>query len=91
MILSCTARPDLRELVFELRAVEADWFEIGLRLGVPEPQLRSLANNGTTLCMIDMLSFWLKATPDPSWKHVIKAVGNQRLAYHLIQKFTPGK
>ena len=76
--LYTATRPSLRDLMRELRDVEADWRPIGLELGVPKPQLQSIhsthAHQGQTQCMMEMLSFWLNYKPAASWNHVVAAL-----------------
>ena len=89
-----STRPSLADLTRELEDVEAQWGPLGVQLGVPVEQLRSIHANsaflGQTLCMKEMLSFWLDHKHEASWGHIVaafKKLQNVTLANSLAIKY----
>ena len=95
-----TIHPSSRDRVRVVALVSYKWYELGLLLGIPAYQLDRIEDNRSKVepCLPEMLFYWLNATPDASWRHVIAALekmgGHCRLTYQLIKKVqisTPGK
>ena len=85
---------DLKLLVNRLSAVETDWFDIGLQLGIKIDTLKSFEtdkyNNRRRLT--EVLSFWLKQNTDiaVSWESIVNAlrsVDQNALASDLEDEF----
>lgn len=77
---SLPPEPTLLSLMDELETV-TDWEELGLRLGIPEHQLKEIKvehRGVVTECRSIMLSCWLKSIVNPSWEEVITALGRMK-------------
>ena len=85
---------NLCEVLEELNAVRAKWYNIGLHLGVSDGTLRAFKGqfNDPSECLRETLTTWLKNyPPTPTWTKVIDAlrsnsVGETRLAADLEHK-----
>ena len=81
----------------ELYCARAKWYDIGIELGIPVGDLKSIKAMCDTPseCLLEALEYWLKQVdPKPSWKTLISAleqpaVGEKQLAYNLRQKYYP--
>ena len=86
----------LKEIENELSEVTgADWYPLGVQLGLRPPTLREIQNNyplDTEQCRREMLDLWLCGAPDPSWKSLaqaVEALGRyESLAQKLRRKVT---
>ena len=91
---------DLREVRSQLIEVEVKWREIGLELGITDPQLETIEanNNDVTSRLTAMLREWLNRSyntsryGEPSWQRLSEAVrhraggDNPRLADRILQQ-----
>ena len=68
----------LREIENELTEVTAaDWFPLGVQLGVRPATLREIEKNypqDTQRCKTEVLDLWLRNAPEVSWKNLAQAV-----------------
>ena len=68
----------LREIENELTEVTAaDWFPLGVQLGVRPATLRQIEKNypqDTQRCKTEVLDLWLRNAPEVSWKNLAQAV-----------------
>ena len=86
---------DLGVLVEELNNINTKWNNLGLQLGVSVGTMNSIKKdcNGTSDCLRETLTIWLKTCPSPpSWNNIVDAlrcrtVGEVRLAADLEQKY----
>ena len=90
---------DLQEVRSQLMEVEVKWRDIGLELGITDPQLETIEanNNDVTSCLTAMLREWLNKSyntsqyGEPSWQRLSEAVrhraggNNPRLADRIMQ------
>lgn len=64
-------------LSHELSTV-TDWYQLGMKLGVPDHKLDEIQRNhptdGVNQWRDEVLSVWLRLTPNASWKNVIRAL-----------------
>ena len=78
--LICVGRPELRNLLMELRSeVAHEWEDLGIMLGIESSTLDALktAENNTAQSRLrEMLKNWQKRInpPPPSWSAVITAL-----------------
>ena len=85
---------DLRVLMKELNDVRADWYNIGVQLGVSVGTLKAIKSqclNEPFDCLRETLTKWLKTSlSPPTWTNVVDAlsvVGEARLAAELEHKY----
>ena len=55
----------------------ADWFHLGLYLGVPDNELLSIEqyrHGHVQQCRTDMLTWWLQRGAQPTWTRVVRAL-----------------
>ena len=73
---SVAASLDVKLLSRELKSVQSRWFELGIRLDVPDSVLNEIKNEHRTagLQMIHMLRHWLKSNPSCSWDTIIEGL-----------------
>ena len=90
-----TDKPDLKELLRELRPKAASWEDIGIELDIEDGDLQSIKSNNpgdSSSCLRDMLRKWLaRVSPAPSWKAIVEAVeqlGYEQLGGRLRFKYT---
>lgn len=88
-------KPDLKELLRELRPKAANWEDIGIELDIDDGDLQSIKSNNprdSSSCLRDMLRKWLaRVFPVPSWTAVVEAVEHleyEQLAGRLRFKYT---
>ena len=71
----------------------AEWYNIGLQLGLEDVELKVIQQNypkDTEACKREMFSAWLKKTSDPSYQQLVealRAVGENRKANDLCKKY----
>ena len=85
---------DLRVLMKELKDVRAEWYNIGVQLGVGVRTLKAIKNQCLNVpfdCLEETLTEWLKTClSPPTWTNVVDAlsvVGEARLAADLEHKY----
>ena len=86
---------DFAELAGELKPVFAEWYELGIALGLPIPQLKEIEttqNKKPSRCMIDMLEAWFKQGSDKTRSQVVQAlrsplVGHNDVADEIERKY----
>ena len=86
---------DARNLSSELATV-ANWHQLGLKLGLPEPELDKIQQDyqGTDQRRLEMLDKWLQRTPNATWRDVANALeqmGENRVAESIRQKDKGGR
>ena len=84
-----------KTLAFELKAVTADWYRLGLNLGLETSELNKVQQDyhGSDQQMLQTLDLWLRRTPDASWLNVVSALetmGENRVATNIRQKYIRG-
>ena len=71
-------RPNLQQLMEELRPIGLKWRLFGLFLGVPNVSLEEINFDRDNIRIVDKLfalcNIWLNSTPDVTWKDVVKAL-----------------
>ena len=85
---------NLRLLMKELKDVRAEWYNIGVQLGVSVGTLKAIKNQCLNVpfdCLEETLTEWLKTClSPPTWTNVVDAlsvVGEARLAADLEHKY----
>ena len=85
---------DLRVLMKELKDVRAEWYNIGVQLGVSVGTLKAIKNQCLNVpfdCLEETLTEWLKTClSPPTWTNVVDAlsvVSEARLAAELKHKY----
>ena len=83
----------IRILSDELSTV-VDWYQLGMKLGVLDHMLDEIQRNhpheGVSRWRVEVLSLWLKLTPDASWRNVVRALqrmGENALAEKIRHKY----
>ena len=75
-----SARPNLQELVKELRFVSSAWESIGVELDIEDSNLRQIESDysdDSRACLREMLRMWLnRVDPPPSWSAIVEALDN---------------
>jgi len=91
--LHTTDALNVRILSDELSTV-SDWYQLGIKLRVPDYKLdeiqRSYPTEGCSRWKVEALSFWLRSTPNSSWRSVVRALqqmGENTLAEGIQQKY----
>ena len=89
-----SAKPELRDLMRELRTKAAEWEDIGVELQVDDGELRQIKRdnaNDSKSCLRELFRKWLTWTsPEPSWGAIAEAVerlGDEDLARTLRSKY----
>ena len=74
-----------------------DWYKLGMKLGVPDHKLDEIQRNhphdGVSRWRDEVLSLWLRLTPNASWMNVIRALqrmGEKALAEKIRHKHFRG-
>ena len=70
-------RPTLCELLGAVSKVSADWYTLGIRLGLPAYDLRAIRANSphdVEQCMSDMLDKWQSKYPQRGWDDVVRCL-----------------
>ena len=85
---------DLRTVIKELNDVRAEWYNIGVQLGVSVGTLKAIKKqclNEPFDCLRETLTKWLKTClSPPTWTNIVDAlsvVGEARLAAELEHKY----
>ena len=77
-------------------AVVAEWFRLGLELGVPHSTLETIKHNHPTdveACKMKMVEQWLKQ-PRPLWCSLVEAlneIGLKYIANKIAEKYSNSK
>ena len=70
--------PDLQALYTSVgKECIADWYKLGLQLGIPDQALRAIQSDCYNKCedaMMRMLSKWLEVCTNPTWRAVITSL-----------------
>ena len=75
---------EVNVLCEELSAV-SDWYQLGLKLGVPDYKLDEIQrNHSSTRWKIETLKLWLQLNPNASWMSVVRAL--QRMKENTLAK-----
>ena len=90
---------DIKRVRIDIYEARAKWYDIGIELEIPTGTLKSIKSmyDSPAECLVEMLDTWLKQVdPKPSWRLLINAleqpaVGEERLAERLKQKYYPSK
>ena len=83
--------PQLKDLVL---VQAAEWYELGLQLGVENAELKVIKKNNPgdfKACRREMFEAWLRITTNPSYQQLVEAlltVGETSAADHLCQKYS---
>ena len=67
----------IKTLTHELKDVTADWFQLGVQLGVKPAKLRQIdqdCGGKTERCSTEMLNCWLQGDLEASWGKVVEAL-----------------
>ena len=87
-------KPELKELMRELRAKAADWEDIGVELEVDDGELKQIKQDNATdskSCLRELFRKWLtRESPEPSWAAITDAVEHlrdEKLATTLRSKY----
>ena len=77
-LLAYTTEPSLRVLLIELHSVRANWYNIGLELGIPYTTLDCFKQNDTDQLVLlrEVMKHWLDTAfdPPPSWEAIVTAL-----------------
>ena len=81
----------LRHIVVAVRDVITEWHELGLHLGLPEPNLKLIGSNPDIEGHLRMmLSKWLGYDPQASWDKLANALntmGKNAIAANIRSKY----
>ena len=81
----------LRHIVVAVRDVITEWHELGLHLGLPEPDLKLIGSNPDIEGHLRMmLSKWLGYDPQASWDKLANALttmGKNAIAANIRSKY----
>ena len=73
-----TTEPSLRVLLIELHSVCANWYNIGLELGIPYTTLDCFNQNDRDQLVLlwEVMKHWLKTVvePRPTWETIVTAL-----------------
>jgi hypothetical protein len=77
---------NLPKLLILVMDVASTWYELGLQLGVKEPDLRIIEYNcyhrGALTCLREMLLVWLKMIdPPPSWERLLSSLDHSTVGH----------
>ena len=77
-LLAYTTELSLRVLLIELHSVRANWYNIGLELGIPYTTLDCFKQNDRdqSVLLREVMKHWLKTVvdPRPTWETVATAL-----------------
>ena len=84
-----------KTLASELKAVTADWYQLGLNLGLETSELKKIRRDiqGSDQQMLETLDLWLRRVPNASWMNLVDALqqmGENRVAEDIRQKYIEG-
>ena len=93
-LLKSSQKLTLKHALDELSAMKNEWNEIGIRLGVPSEDLKSIETENARVSdrLIKMLEEWLKMIdPIPSWQQLAEVVEKMhpRKAAEIRAKYVP--
>ena len=64
----------------------SDWYQLGLKLGVPDYQLDKIQrNHSSSQWKLETLKLWLQLKPNASWMNVVRAL--QRMEENTLAKW----
>lgn len=85
------------QVLSEELSTVTDWYQLGMKLGVPDHKLDEIQRNhptdGVSRWRDEVLSLWLRLTPNASWKNVIRALqrmGEKALAESIRHRYIRG-
>ena len=83
---------NVKNLSSELTTI-TDWYQLGVYLNLQTHDLNKIqqdhAHHGNDRQMVEMLSLWLRRTPNATWGDVVSALqqmGENRVAENICQK-----
>ena len=84
--------PTLQQLFEDLSGI-VEWYQLGIQLGISGVQLKSIRcrNDDVRGRRCEMLSMWLKITPQPTWAAIVNAlagIGRKNLADKMALKYS---
>lgn len=84
-----------KTLAFELKAVTADWYQLGLNLDLETSELKKIRRDiqGSDQQMLETLDLWLRRVPNASWMNLVDALqqmGENTVAGGIRQKYIEG-
>ena len=88
---------NLSLLMDELSAVTADWYDLGVHLGVSTGKLDKIEHGNYDNKLREMIKRWLKkANPQPCWEAIVAALkkdplGEERLAQSIWERYCKEK
>ena len=80
-------------LSLELKTVTANWYLLGINLGLQMHKLEKIERDYRGSCdeqMLHMLDLWLRRAPTASWENVANALqqmGENKVAENIRQKY----
>ena len=90
LLLDFSTDLTLEKVEIELRAVSAaDWFSLGQNLGIKLPKLREIEKDhhgDVRRCKIEVLDWWYRNAPVPSWESLAHALLRTGGYYGLAQR-----
>ena len=97
MYFHLDVKNDLAELAGELKPIFAEWYELGIALGLSTTQLKEIEtmhNKKPSRCMINMLEAWIKQGSDKTRSQIVQAlrsplVGHNDVADEIEGKYKP--
>uniref|UniRef100_A0A1X7TIT3 SH3 domain-containing protein n=1 Tax=Amphimedon queenslandica TaxID=400682 RepID=A0A1X7TIT3_AMPQE len=83
----------VRDALKESHFIDANWFDLGLALNLPYPQLKNIEDtyvNNPSRCLRECLSLWLTSANNRTWESLASALErmNQKPAAGHIHKAT---
>ena len=91
---SAILKPNLRDLMRELKIKAADWEDLGVELQMEYGELKQIKQDNTNdskSCLRELFGRWLtRISPEPSWTAIVEAVehlGDEDLARKLKSKY----
>ena len=72
--------PPTSQQLFEDLSGITEWFQLGIELGIPGAELKNIRdrNDDVRGRRCEMLSTWLKTTPQPTWAAIVNALASIR-------------
>ena len=86
----------LKGIQNELREMTAEWYQLGIQLEIPPATMNTIERDhpyDARRCMTEVISTWLRNSPECSWAKLAKAVeamGYAALVERLRQKTSQG-
>ena len=88
------AKPTLLELIDALSEIAANWYDLGMRLGVPIATLDAIRETNKHVvgdCLREMLKWWMGKHPERGWSdiiHTLREMNRNDVADEVQTRYT---